>query len=92
MEKRVKISAEESTNVETLFLKYSSYMSMLSYFAEQGLNNTTIYDKKWDEAVDLWITLDKAKRDVEKKYKPAGNWDSFEFDFDNQQVVFMKNV
>lgn len=91
MEKKVKISAEESTNIETLFLKYSSYMSMLSYFAEQELNNTTIYDKKWDEAVDLWITLDKAKRDVEKKYKPAGNWDSFEFDFDNQQVVFIKN-
>lgn len=92
MEKRVDIKQNESQNVEQLFLTYSSYMSMLQYFAEQGLENHSIYDKKWNEATELWIKLDKAKREVEKKYKPAGNWDSYEFDFDNCQVVFMKNV
>ena len=91
MEKRVNIKQDESQNVEQLFLTYSSYMSMLQYFAEQGLENHSIYDKKWNEATELWIKLDKAKREVEKKYKPAGNWDSYEFDFDNQQVVFVKN-
>ena len=90
MEKRVNIKCEESDKVEDLFLKYSSYMSMLQYFAEQGLEQSPIYDKKWNEAVELWIKLDKAKREVEKKYKPEGNWDSYEFDFENYQVVFLK--
>ena len=53
--------------------------------------NSAAYDKKWDEASQLWIDLDKAKRAVEKRYKPAGDWDSYEFDFDNQQVVFTKH-
>lgn len=92
MEKRVNIDHDESQNVEQLFLTYSSYMSMLQYFAEQGLEKSQVYDKKWNEAVDLWIKLDKAKRAVERKYKPAGQWDSYEFDFDNCQVVFIKNV
>ena len=92
MEKKITISVEENQKVEDLFLSYSSYMSMLSFFAEQGLENSAVYDKKWSEAVELWKKLDKAKRDVEKKYKPAGDWDSYEFDFDNQQVVFIKNV
>ena len=91
MKKKITISPDENQNVETLFLTYSSYMSMLQFFAEQKLENTIIYDKKWNEAVELWIKLDKAKRDVEKKYKPAGDWDSYEFDFDNCQVVFIKN-
>ena len=90
MEKRVNIKCEESDKVEDLFLKYSSYMSMLQYFAEQGLEQSPIYDKKWNEAVELWIKLDKAKREVEKKYKPEGNWDSYEFDFENYQVVFLE--
>lgn len=90
MEQRVNITAEESQNVENLFMTYSSYMSMLQYFAEQGLENSSIYDKKWNEAVDLWIKLDKAKHAVEKIYKPTGDWDSYEFDFENQQVVFHK--
>ena len=92
MEKRVDIKQDENQNVEQLFLTYSSYMSMLQYFAESGLEKSSIYDKKWNEAVELWIKLDKAKRVVEKKYKPAGDWDSYEFDFDNCQVVFTKNV
>lgn len=91
MKKAINISLEESDNVETLFMKYNSYMGMLQYFAESGMESTAVYDKKWNEASTLWIELDKAKRDVEKKYKPAGEWDSYEFDFDNHQVVFTKN-
>lgn len=92
MEKRVDIRQDESQNVEQLFLTYQSYMSMLQYFADSGLEKSSVYDKKWNEAADLWIRLDKAKRNIEKKYKPAGDWDSYEFDFDNCQVVFIKNV
>ncbi len=91
MTKTVKITAEESGNIENLFMTYNSYMSMLQYFAESGLENVSTYDKKWQECSDIWIKLDKAKRAIELKYKPEGDWDSYEFDFDNCQVVFIKN-
>lgn len=91
MKKIIKITQEENSNVENLFMSYNSYMNMLQYFAENGSEDNPLYDKKWKEASDLWIKLDKAKRAVEKQYKPAGDWDSYEFDFDNQQVVFTKN-
>ena len=91
MRKAIQITMEENENVEKLFLTYSSYMNMLQYLTEQATDNNPIYDKKWNEAVELWIKLDKAKKEIEKKYKPAGNWDSYEFDFENSQVVFIKN-
>ncbi len=87
---KIAITREESDRVEQLFTKHTSYLSMLEYFAAQGLDNSTIYEKKWNEAAELWIQLDKAKRDVEKKYKPDGDWDRYEFDFENHQVVFVK--
>ena len=91
MRKEIKISEEKNSNIEHLFMSYSAYMSMLQYLAENGVGEgTDFYDKKWKEAVDLWIKLDKAKRAVEKEYKPAGEWDRYEFDFENQQVIFIK--
>lgn len=89
MEKIVPITYEESSNVENLFNTYNSYMAMLEYFANTK-SNTEMYEKKWDEAVQLHTKLDKAKRDIEKKYKPLGEWKSFEFDFENSQVIFIK--
>lgn len=91
MNKRIQITAEESQEVENLFMTYNSYMSMLLYFADGGMGDSPVYEKKWDEASDLWIRLDNLKRAIEKKYKPAGDWDSYEFDFENNQVVFVKN-
>ena len=90
MIRKVPISREESENVENLFYSYNAYMNMLQYFANIGMDNTAIYDKKWNEASELWIQLDKAKSEVEKKYKPDGEWDNYEFDFNNYQVVFIK--
>ena len=87
---KINISCDESQNIENLFTKYTSYMSMLEYSANQGLDSSAIYEKKWDETSKLWIQLDKAKREIEKKYKPSGDWDRYEFDFDNQQVVFIE--
>ena len=91
MKQKISITAEENDEVERLFLTYNSYMNMLQYLANTDMGNTPVYDKKWKEASDLWIQLDKKKRDIEIKYKPAGDWDSYEFDFDNYQVVFVKN-
>ena len=90
MKQAIKITQEECDHVQRLFYKYNAYISMLEYLANT-ISDTAIYDKKWNEAVDLWIELDKAKTAAEMKYKPAGEWDRYEFDFDNVQVVFIKN-
>lgn len=87
---KVQITPEESENIENLFLTYNSYMSMLEFLATSGdMSDSPLYDKKWNEASKIWIDLDKAKRAVELKYKPKGDWARYEFDFDNNQVVFI---
>lgn len=91
MTKKISITPEESENIERLFTRYNAYMSMLEYLASSGVQDSPVYDKKWNEACELWIQLDKAKRQIEYMYKPEGDWDSYEFDFDNYQVVFVKN-
>lgn len=92
MRKEISITSEESANVERLFMSHSAYLSMLQFLSDNNVSsNTEIYDRKWNEAVDLWIKLDKAKTDIEKKYKPAGDWDRYEFDFEKQQVIFVKD-
>lgn len=84
MEKRIKIAPEESEKVQVLYSTYISYMSILQFFMNNPISNQELFDKKWEEAVQLNIRLDEAKRAVEKKYKPAGEWDRYEFDFDNK--------
>ena len=91
MRQEVIITQEESDNVYRLFSTYMSYMNVLRYFVENGLAENPIYDKKWNEAVELDVKLTEAKQAVEKKYKPTGNWDRYEFDFDRHMVVFIKN-
>lgn len=92
MRKEIPITSEESANVERLFMSHNAYLSMLQFLSDNNVSsNTEIYDRKWNEAVDLWIKLDKAKTNIEKKYKPAGDWDHYEFDFEKQQVVFVKD-
>lgn len=91
-EARVNITTEESNEVYNLFNTYISYMHILQYFMNAGqVKDQALYDKKWDEAVTYNIKLDAAKRAIEKKYKPEGDWDRYEFDFDNHQVVFIKD-
>ena len=94
MEKQlVRITPEENENVYMLFSVYMSYMSMLEYLSKsEEASNTPVYERKWDEAAAIWIELDKAKKEIEKKYKPEGAWDKYEFDFDNQQVIFSRNA
>ena len=89
MRQNIPITYEESTNVENLFYKYNAYMAMLEYFANSQ-SSTELYNKKWDEAAQIQIELTKAKQAIENKYKPLGDWDSFEFDFDKKQVIFIK--
>ena len=92
MEKRIKITPEESENVQILYSTYISHMNILQYFMNNPVTNQELFDRKWEEAVQLNIKLDEAKRAIEKEYKPTGDWDRYEFDFDKQQVVFIKNA
>lgn len=87
----VKITPQENDNVYILFSTYTSYMNVLQFFMNNNMSNNETFDKKWNEAVELDRQLTKAKQDIEKKYKPAGEWDRFEFNFDNQTVVFIKD-
>ena len=92
MQQRIKITNEESNRVQNLFETYNSYITILQFFMNQeSIPNQETFDKKWNEAVELNRKIDNLKREIEKKYKPAGNWERFEFDFDNHEVVFMKN-
>ena len=92
MEKRVKISPEDNQEVYVLYSTYMSYLSILQFLMNnENINNQEIFDKKWNEAVEINIKLEEKKRSVERNYKPVGDWDKFEFDFENQQVVFIKN-
>lgn len=93
MRKEISITPDENNHVETLFRKYNSYLSILEYFANlPAMRESDTYDKKWNEAVDIGMELEKAKRAIEFKYKPAGNWEGYEFDFDKRQVIFYNDT
>lgn len=92
MEKRIKITPDENELVQGLYSNYISYMSILQYFMNNPVTNQELFDRKWDEAVKINTTLENAKRTIEKKYKPAGDWDRYEFNFEDQQVVFVKDA
>lgn len=92
MQQVIQITPEESQKVSNLFYTYTSYLNILGYLAsKKNLEDNGLYDKKWSEAVILNRTLEAAKRDIEKKYKPEGTWDRFEFNFDENQVIFTKD-
>ena len=92
MEKRIKITPEENEKVQVLYSNYISHMSILQYFMNNPVTNQELFDRKWDEAVKINTTLENAKRAIEKKYKPAGDWNRYEFNFEDQQVVFIKDA
>ena len=92
MQKIIPITHEESQIVYKLFSTYTAYTNVLSFLATKTtLDNTEIFDKKWDEAVLLCSSLEEAKRKIEKKYKPEGSWDRFEFNFEEDTVIFTKD-
>ena len=92
MRKEIQITQEESQTVYKLFSTYNAYLNILGYLADRKtLNNTEVFDKKWDEAILLCRSLDETKANLEKKYKPEGEWDHFEFNFETEQIIFTKD-
>ena len=91
MEKRVKITREESEAVEILFNRFSGYCNILGYLAKYGSIDTSLFDKKWAEAVEINTELNKLKETLDRKYHPQDNiqYTQYEFDFFDYQMVYL---
>lgn len=91
MEKiKIRIPEEASKEVEFLFHKYNSLMSIISYLQENGKITEEQFDKKLDELTYLCIDLEKKKHQYGSQYKPENIGDTYNytFDFDNHQIVY----
>lgn len=89
MEKRVKITHDESTAVESLFMQFNAYCGILGYLSNYGTIDTEKFDKKWAEAIEIEIQLDKMKTELDKKYHPTeGNFLQYSFSFDTDEMVY----
>ena len=88
MEKRIKITPEESRSVEILFNRFTGYCNILGYMANYGSLDTNLFDKKWEEAVNINNELEALKRELDTKYRPLGAWSSYEFDFNTEEMVY----
>ena len=86
----VKIAEEESREVEFLFHKYNSLMSILGYLHENGKASEEYLDKKLDELTYLHIELESKKNLYGMKYKPEQIQEAFNysFDFNNDSIIY----
>lgn len=92
MQTPIKITPQESEKIFNLFSTYNAYLGILGYLTDRKTTEDNgLFDKKWAEAVSLGRALETEKRAIEKKYKPEGTWDRYEFNFDNQEVVFYRD-
>ena len=87
---KVPISIEDNREVEFLFHKYNSLMSIVAYLQENGKMSEQAIDKKIDELVYLNIDLEKKKKICGEKYKPAdiGPKYNYTFEFDYCELVY----
>ncbi len=89
----VKISQEETEQVELLFDEYNGYLSVLGYLlynyndGNDGLKISYL-DKKWDKAIELSIRLEKIKTEIANKYRPEGAGPNYSFNFQAQSLEF----
>lgn len=90
MTKTVTITQTECDQVENLFTKYQAYLAILGYLtSHEGIaEDNALYNNKWEEAVQLYIELEKVKAAIDNHYHPEGNWTSFTFNFNNSTIVY----
>ena len=93
IEKRVPIDTGLSEEVEQLFSRYSAYMSMLNYMLKQNpeLEHTQLFNKKWDECVELYIQLEQKKEHCANMYRPQDenvNYNNYTFEFNTNTLLF----
>lgn len=88
MEKRVKITNDLSIYVERLFFEYNSSIKILRYLASQDDVKQEYLDKYFEEAKNIDMELELAKKEISDKYKPEGCCQSYYFDFDACEIVY----
>lgn len=89
METRIKITPEECQAVEKLFNRFTAYCNILGYLGKEGSIETDIFDKKWEEAVEINNQLEKLKEEICVKYEPKDKpFVGYVFDFGHQELVF----
>jgi hypothetical protein len=88
MDKRVKITEEENSRVENLYLRFTGYCNILGYLAKEGSLDTPIFDKKWEEAIKINYELEQVKRQVGDKYMPEGEYSNYVFDFLHSELIY----
>lgn len=90
METKVKITTEESEQVENLFMYFTSYCNLLGYLSNYGSLDTDIFDKKWEEAIRLDQQLTSLKEQLDKKYHPQDGleYESYKFNFTTAEMIY----
>ena len=90
MEIQVNMTIEDSQAVEKPFVRFNAYCNILGYLAQYGSLDTALFDKKWEEAVQINIELEKVKLEMKEKYYPhdGNTYSYYEFDFDKKQLVY----
>lgn len=88
MEKRIKISYDLSVYVERLFFEYNASMRILRYLASQDDVKQENLDKYFEEAKNIEMELELAKKEISDKYKPEGCFCEYYFDFDACEIVY----
>jgi len=92
-ERRIDITRDECTEIEALFNKYQSYCNVLGFLSNYGSldEDNTFFDKKWAEAIELNMELEKLKSKIDTKYRPTDEiYTQYYFDFNNSQLVYSK--
>ncbi len=91
-EVHVKIDAEESMEVERLFMRFNGYCAILAYMANAGSLDTDKFDRKWEEAVLIENELNKLKMQLDRKYHPQDGFDyqNYSFDFVEYEMVYTR--
>lgn len=89
-ETRINIPIELSEEIELLFSRYNGYLAILEYLAQAGSldEKNKFFDKKWDEAVEIYMKLEAKKAVANNTYCPGSNFKNYRFDFINHQMVY----
>ena len=90
MKTRVKIDYNDMAKVEKLFIKFNGYCNILGYLSKYGSMDTEIFDRKWEEAVEIGHALEQAKEEMDAKYHPDDGqpYVMYEFDFSSGDMIY----
>lgn len=87
----IKISEEDKNKIEALHYKVEARANLLDRLTNKTIqieNNVYSFNKYLEEYDKCFKEYDKLKFALENKYKPEGNFLSWNIDFDNNEMIF----